>query len=70
MSTNGLKRALFGTTLIQRQRRVALDSNLLKSLELKIEEEKIAISLDVAIKTICVEKVLRESHSDGSRKGT
>jgi antitoxin component of MazEF toxin-antitoxin module len=63
----GLKRVLFGTTLIQRQRRVALDPNLLKNLGLEIGDE-VAISLDIETKTICIEKVVPSASSGDRRK--
>ena len=68
MSTDRLKKVHFGTTLIQRQRRVALDPNLLENLGLAIGDE-VSISLDVESRSICIEKVVRVAINRVADKG-
>ena len=68
MSPDRLKKVLFGTTLIQRQRRVALDPNLLENLGLAIGDE-VAIFLDTEARSICIEKVVSlESNTSREKK--
>jgi hypothetical protein len=51
----GIKVVSFGTSTIQKLRRVALDSNLLTTLELQ-EGDIVRIDLDVASATILIRK--------------
>lgn len=51
----GIKIVSFGTSTIQKLRRIALDSNLLTTLELQ-EGDTVRIDLDVASATILIRK--------------
>lgn len=53
----GLKKVSFGTSIIQKSRRVALDPNLLDTLELK-EGDKVRIELDIGSETILIRKAV------------
>jgi hypothetical protein len=50
-----IKIASYGTSTIQKLRRIALDSNLLETLELQ-EGDMVKIDLDVATSTILIRK--------------
>jgi hypothetical protein len=50
-----LKKVSFGTSIIQKSRRVALDPNLLHTLELK-EGDKVRVELDIDTATILIRK--------------
>jgi hypothetical protein len=60
-----LRRVSFGTSTIQKLRRIALDSNLLATLNLK-EGDTVKIDLDVATATILIRK---DAGSDKPRNG-
>jgi hypothetical protein len=51
----GIKRVSFGTSTIQKARRIALDANLLTTLELQ-EGDTVKIDLDVESATILIRK--------------
>ncbi len=51
----GLKKVSFGTSIIQKSRRVALDPNLLDTLELK-EGDKVRVELDTHTATILIRR--------------
>jgi antitoxin component of MazEF toxin-antitoxin module len=53
----GLKKVSFGTSIIQKSRRVALDPNLLDTLELK-EGDKVRVELDIDSETILIRKAV------------
>lgn len=50
-----LKLVSFGTSIIQRSRRVALDPNLLQTLQLK-EGDKVRVELEIDTSTILIRK--------------
>jgi hypothetical protein len=52
-----LKKVSFGTSIIQRSRRVALDPNLLETLKLK-EGDKVRVELDVDSETILIRRAI------------
>jgi hypothetical protein len=52
----GLRKVSFGTSTIQKARRIALDPNLLTTLELQ-EGDTVRIDLDVTSATILIRKV-------------
>jgi formylmethanofuran dehydrogenase subunit D len=61
-----LKKVSFGTSIIQKSRRVALDPNLLHTLELK-EGDKVRVELDINTATILIRKAATaESKGGGS----
>ena len=53
----GLKKVSFGTSIIQKARRVALDPNLLDTLALK-EGDKVRVELDIDTETILIRKAV------------
>jgi formylmethanofuran dehydrogenase subunit D len=53
----GLKKVSFGTSIIQKSRRVALDPNLLDTLALK-EGDKVRVELDIDTETILIRRAL------------
>lgn len=59
-----LKKVSFGTSIIQKSRRVALDPNLLDTLELK-EGDKVRVELDIDTATI----MIRRAGAASSRRG-
>jgi formylmethanofuran dehydrogenase subunit D len=60
----GLKKVSFGTSIIQKSRRVALDPNLLHTLELK-EGDKVKVELDIDTATILIRKAATAAESKG-----
>ena len=52
-----LKKVSFGTSIIQRSRRIALDPNLLETLKLK-EGDKVRVELDVDSETILIRRAV------------
>lgn len=56
-----IQKVSFGTSTIQKLRRVALDPNLLKTLGLQ-EGDTVNVDLDVATATILISKSLKTSH--------
>jgi hypothetical protein len=60
----GLKKVSFGTSMIQRARRIALDPNLLATLQLQ-EGDSVTIDLDVESATILIRK---DALTDAKRK--
>src|SRR5437879_1546372 len=65
----GLKTVSFGTSIIQKSRRVALDPNLLDTLELK-EGDKVRIELDIDTATILIRKAVAAAASKRGRSGS
>jgi hypothetical protein len=53
----GLRKVSFGTSTIQKARRIALDPNLLTTLELQ-QGDTVRIDLDVVSATILIRKVV------------
>jgi formylmethanofuran dehydrogenase subunit D len=51
-----LNKVHFGTTKIQKMRRITLDPNLMKTLDLA-EGDSVSVSLVVSTGEICIEKV-------------
>ena len=64
----GLKKVSFGTSIIQKSRRVALDPNLLHTLELK-EGDKVRIELDIDTATILIRKAATAAESKRGGSG-
>jgi hypothetical protein len=60
----GIKKVSFGTSTIQKARRVALDPNLLTTLQLQ-EGDTVTIDLDVESATILIRK---DAPMDAKRK--
>lgn len=54
-TVKSLKKVSFGTSIIQKSRRVALDPNLLHTLELN-EGDKVRVELDIDTATILIRK--------------
>lgn len=52
---NGIKLVFFGTSTIQKARRIALDANLLTTLKLQ-EGDTVRVDLDVDSSTILIRK--------------
>lgn len=57
----------FGTTKIQKLRRIALDANLLETLQLK-EGDDVHVALDVSSGTIVIRKAALKPVGSSSRK--
>ncbi len=64
----GLKKVSFGTSIIQKSRRVALDPNLLDTLALK-EGDKVRVELDTVTETILIRKAIATPSTRRSRDG-
>jgi hypothetical protein len=64
----GLKKVSFGTSIIQKSRRVALDPNLLDTLALK-EGDRVRVELDTDTKTILIRKAIATPGAKRSRSG-
>ena len=62
MKNKKLNKVFFGTTKIQKLRRITLDQNLLKTLDLA-EGDSVDVSLFVDTGEICIRKVASENSS-------
>ena len=67
-TVKSLKKVLFGTSIIQKSRRVALDPNLLHTLELK-EGDKVMVELDIDTSTILIRKAVVSVESKRAGSG-
>lgn len=66
---NSIERVFFGTSTIQKSRRVALDPNLLTTLGLQ-EGDAVTVELDIHTSTILIRKgVLNSSKKDKGSRG-
>ncbi len=63
-----LKKVSYGTSIIQKSRRVALDPNLLDTLNLK-EGDKVRVELDTDSATILIRKAIAVASARRSRGG-
>ena len=63
-----LKKVSYGTSIIQKSRRVALDPNLLDTLNLK-EGDKVRVELDTDSATILIRKAIAMASAKRGRGG-